>query len=77
MKITARNIEDTERLGKIIARCLEKGTVICLDGELGAGKTTLTKFIAKESGVKENIVSPTFTIIKEYEGKLPLYHMDV
>ena len=77
MKIIARNIKDTEKLGKIIAGCIDKGTVICLDGELGAGKTALTRFIAREFGVKENIVSPTFTIIKEYEGKLPFYHMDV
>lgn len=77
MKIIANNLKDTEKLGKIIAKCLEKGTVICLDGELGAGKTSLTQFIAEEFGVKEYIVSPTFTIIKEYEGKLPFYHMDV
>ncbi|NLK63896.1 MAG: tRNA (adenosine(37)-N6)-threonylcarbamoyltransferase complex ATPase subunit type 1 TsaE [Tissierellia bacterium] len=77
MKIIARNIKDTEKLGKIIAKRIEKGTVICLDGELGVGKTALTQFIAKEFGVKENIISPTFTIIKEYEGKLPFYHMDV
>lgn len=77
MKIIANDLKDTEKLGKIIAKCLEKGTVICLDGELGAGKTSLTQFIAEEFGVKEYIVSPTFTIIKEYEGKLPFYHMDV
>jgi tRNA threonylcarbamoyladenosine biosynthesis protein TsaE len=77
MKIIVNNLNDTEKLGKIIAKCLEKGAVICLDGDLGVGKTSLTQFIAKEFGVKEHIVSPTFTIIKEYEGKLPFYHMDV
>lgn len=77
MKIIANNLKDTEKLGRIIAKCAEKGTVICLDGELGAGKTSLARFIAKELGVKGNIVSPTFTIIKEYEGRLPFYHMDV
>lgn len=77
MRIIVNNLKDTEKLGRIIAKCLEKGTVICLDGELGAGKTSLTQFIADEFGVKEHIVSPTFTIIKEYEGKLPFYHMDV
>jgi tRNA threonylcarbamoyladenosine biosynthesis protein TsaE len=77
MKIIVNNLKDTEKLGRIIAKCAEKGTVICLDGELGAGKTSLARFIAKELGVKGYIVSPTFTIIKEYEGRLPFYHMDV
>lgn len=77
MIIKANNLKDTETLGQIIANCLGKGTVICLDGDLGVGKTCLTQFIAKEFGVKEYIVSPTFAIIKEYAGKLPFYHMDV
>lgn len=77
MKIRVNNLKDTERIGKIIAGCLTKGTVICLDGHLGVGKTALTSFIAKELGVKEHVTSPTFTIIKEYQGKLPFYHMDV
>lgn len=77
MKIKVNNLRDTKKLGKIIAKCIEKGTVICLDGDLGVGKTSLTQFIAKEFGVKEYIVSPTFTIIKEYNGKFPFYHMDV
>ncbi len=77
MKITVNNLKDTEEIGKIISSCLDKGTVICLDGDLGVGKTSLTQFIAREFGVEEYITSPTFTIIKEYEGKLPFYHMDV
>lgn len=52
--------------------------VICLDGELGAGKTTFTKGIANALGISEVITSPTFTIIKEYlDGEMPLYHVDV
>jgi len=51
--------------------------VICLNGELGSGKTVFTKGFASAMEVRENITSPTFTIIKEYEGELPLYHMDV
>jgi tRNA threonylcarbamoyladenosine biosynthesis protein TsaE len=51
--------------------------IICLDGELGSGKTIFTKGIAKAMGITETITSPTFTIIKEYNGELPLYHMDV
>ncbi|WP_326908228.1 tRNA (adenosine(37)-N6)-threonylcarbamoyltransferase complex ATPase subunit type 1 TsaE [Sedimentibacter sp. MB31-C6] len=77
MKIHINNLKDTEKIGKIISNILEEGTVICLDGDLGAGKTTLTQFIAKEFGVNGYITSPTFTIIKEYNGRLPLYHMDV
>ncbi|WP_312814891.1 tRNA (adenosine(37)-N6)-threonylcarbamoyltransferase complex ATPase subunit type 1 TsaE [Sedimentibacter sp.] len=77
MEITVNSLKDTEQLGNIIGRCLDKGDVLCLDGDLGVGKTALTQFIAKEFGVKEYITSPTFTIIKEYEGKLPFYHMDV
>lgn len=77
MKIKIDKLKDTEKLGKIIAGILEEGSLLCLDGDLGAGKTTLTQFIAHEFGVKEYVTSPTFTIIKEYEGKLPFYHMDV
>ncbi len=51
--------------------------IICLDGELGSGKTVFTKGIANALGIKESITSPTFSIIKEYFGELPLYHMDV
>ena len=51
--------------------------IICLDGELGSGKTIFTKGIANALGINETITSPTFTIIKEYDGELPLYHMDV
>ena len=51
--------------------------IICLDGELGSGKTVFTKGIANALGINESITSPTYTIIKEYDGELPLYHMDV
>jgi len=52
--------------------------IICLDGELGSGKTVFTKGIANALGIEETITSPTFTIIKEYtDGEMPLYHMDV
>lgn len=51
--------------------------VICLDGELGSGKTIFTKGFANALGVQETVTSPTFNIIKEYDGELPLYHMDV
>ena len=70
--------EDTRSLGLEIADALEPGDVVALTGDLGTGKTALTKYIAEGLGVKEDISSPTFTIIKEYKsGRLPLYHFDV
>ncbi len=51
--------------------------IICLNGELGSGKTLFVKGIAQALGINESITSPTFTIVKEYEGELPLYHFDV
>ncbi|ENH96414.1 hypothetical protein J416_10946 [Gracilibacillus halophilus YIM-C55.5] len=66
----------TKQLGERMALLLRQGNVITLSGDLGAGKTTLTKGIGKGIGVKRTINSPTFTIVKEYMGNLPLYHMD-
>ena len=69
---------DTRRLGLEIADALEPGDVVALVGDLGTGKTALTKYIAEGLGIKEEINSPTFTIVKEYRsGRLPLYHFDV
>ncbi|MFY4777364.1 tRNA (adenosine(37)-N6)-threonylcarbamoyltransferase complex ATPase subunit type 1 TsaE [Metabacillus sp. RGM 3146] len=70
--------EDTGELASRLAGLLFPGAVLTLEGDLGAGKTTFTKGLAKGLGIKRNVNSPTFTIIKEYSGgKLPLYHMDV
>lgn len=64
--------------GLELAEKAEAGDVIALVGDLGTGKTTLTKYIAEGLGIRENINSPTFTIVKEYKtGRLPLYHFDV
>lgn len=60
-----------------MAEMLQPGDVLTLEGDLGAGKTTFTKGLAKGLGVKRTVNSPTFTIVKEYQGRLPLYHMDV
>ncbi len=68
---------ETIELGKKIGSLLTKGDIIALQGTLAAGKTTITKGIASSLGVKDEITSPTFCLISEYEGKLPLYHMDV
>ncbi|MED4602889.1 tRNA (adenosine(37)-N6)-threonylcarbamoyltransferase complex ATPase subunit type 1 TsaE [Paenibacillus validus] len=74
----AHGLEDTVKLAARLASLFVPGTVIALDGELGAGKTAFSQAVAKAIGVEEVVNSPTFTIIKEYEGtKLPFYHMDV
>ncbi|QCT04057.1 hypothetical protein E6C60_3346 [Paenibacillus algicola] len=70
-------LEDTERLAAWLAGVVQPGTVIGLDGDLGAGKTAFSQCFARALGVSGVVNSPTFTIIKEYEGRLPLYHMDV
>ncbi|MHC9536198.1 tRNA (adenosine(37)-N6)-threonylcarbamoyltransferase complex ATPase subunit type 1 TsaE [Enterococcus faecalis] len=62
-----------EKLGSL----LQPGDVLALEGDLGAGKTTFTKGLAKGLNITRNVNSPTFTIIKEYHGRYPLYHMDV
>jgi tRNA threonylcarbamoyladenosine biosynthesis protein TsaE len=69
--------EETSQLAERLAELLQPGDVIALEGDLGAGKTTFTKGLAKGLEIKKTVNSPTFTIIKEYRGKLPLYHMDV
>jgi tRNA threonylcarbamoyladenosine biosynthesis protein TsaE len=74
---TSYGEEETERFAVSLARRLLSGDVIALEGDLGAGKTAFTKGLAKGLEVNRTVNSPTFTIIKEYQGRLPLYHMDV
>lgn len=70
--------QETEQLAAFIGKHCWQGAVLALDGDLGAGKTTFSKALAAALGVEEMVSSPTFTIIKEYEGRqLPFYHMDV
>ena len=76
-KITTYSEQETIELAQNIESEKFPNMVICLDGELGSGKTVFTKGIANALGIKEPITSPTFSIIKEYDGELPLYHMDV
>lgn len=75
--LTTTSPEDTMNIAKQLGALLTKGDVITLEGDLGAGKTTFTKGLAKGLGITRTINSPTFTIVKEYEGDLPLYHLDV
>ncbi|MBB6217606.1 tRNA threonylcarbamoyladenosine biosynthesis protein TsaE [Anaerosolibacter carboniphilus] len=77
VKIVSLGEEYTFQLGYKLGGLLSKGDVVCLTGDLGAGKTTLSKAIAKGLGVEEDVTSPTFTLIHEYMGRLPLYHFDV
>jgi tRNA threonylcarbamoyladenosine biosynthesis protein TsaE len=70
--------EETNEFGLELAKGLKAGDIVCLFGELGTGKTTLTKAIAQGLGITDTVTSPTFTIIQEYSGgRLPLYHFDV
>ena len=76
-KITTHSEEETIEVAENFESEKFPNMIICLNGELGSGKTLFTKGIATALGIHDNITSPTFTIIKEYEGELPLYHMDV
>lgn len=75
--IYSRNEEELISIGQNIGSLLNSGDIIVLSGDLGAGKTTLTKGIAKGLNISQMIKSPTYTIVREYEGRLPLYHLDV
>ncbi|MBR3307741.1 MAG: tRNA (adenosine(37)-N6)-threonylcarbamoyltransferase complex ATPase subunit type 1 TsaE [Lachnospiraceae bacterium] len=70
--------EDTLALGRKLGESLPAGSIITLEGELGAGKTVFTKGVALGLGIDETVTSPTFTLLAVYEGgRLPLYHFDV
>jgi tRNA threonylcarbamoyladenosine biosynthesis protein TsaE len=70
--------ESTVELGRQLGKLLPPSSIILLEGELGAGKTTLVQGIGEGLGIKEIIVSPTFTLVNEYtEGRVPLYHLDL
>ncbi|WP_226586022.1 tRNA (adenosine(37)-N6)-threonylcarbamoyltransferase complex ATPase subunit type 1 TsaE [Halobacillus litoralis] len=71
------SVEETQTFAENLGQRLTPGDVLTLEGDLGAGKTTFTKGLGKGLGVKRTINSPTFTIIKEYQGRVPFYHMDV
>ena len=76
-KIKTNNEEETIELAQNIESEKFPNMVICLQGDLGSGKTVFAKAFAASMGIEENITSPTFTIIKEYEGSMKLFHMDV
>ena len=73
----SHNEDELIAYGNRLGQELQAGDVLVLTGNLGAGKTTLTKGIAKGLDIRQMIKSPTYTIVREYEGSLPLYHLDV
>lgn len=77
MKFHTKSAEETIALGKRLGSFLKKGDVVALQGSLAAGKTTITKGIALALEIQDTITSPTFCLISEYHGKMPLYHFDV
>lgn len=76
--VKSNNLEKTDAIAKAIVDSLISGTLLCMYGDIGAGKTTITKSIGKYLGVKEKITSPSFVILNEYHsGKFDLYHFDL
>ena len=76
LKVITNSIEETHTLGERIGHVVQPDMVFLLDGDLGAGKTTLTQGIAKGLGITRRVTSPTFNILKIYKGSIPLYHID-
>ncbi|KAA0941569.1 tRNA (adenosine(37)-N6)-threonylcarbamoyltransferase complex ATPase subunit type 1 TsaE [Sporosarcina sp. ANT_H38] len=76
-EIEVNYVEETEQIATNLASLLTPPDVLTLEGDLGAGKTTFTKALAKGLGITRTVNSPTFTIIKQYEGNYPLNHLDV
>ena len=68
---------ETEQLAERLAPLLRPGTVIAFDGDLGAGKTAFTRGLARGLGITDRVTSPTYTIVNEYDGKVPLFHFDM
>ena len=76
--IVSHSEQDTQEIGRRLARCLPNGVTVGLNGTLGAGKTRLVQAIASECGIEDGlVVSPTFTLCNEYQGDRTLYHLDL
>ena len=76
-ELNIKKLEETQKLASKLADLVEPQHTITLEGDLGAGKTTFTQAFAKQLGVKRTVNSPTFTIMKQYTGRIPLNHLDV
>jgi tRNA threonylcarbamoyladenosine biosynthesis protein TsaE len=78
VKLQSNSEEETKVIGRKLGKRLKRGDVVCLYGELGSGKTTMVKGIAKSLGINErDITSASFTIIAEHDARIPLYHIDL
>ncbi|MBE7008195.1 MAG: tRNA (adenosine(37)-N6)-threonylcarbamoyltransferase complex ATPase subunit type 1 TsaE [Ruminococcaceae bacterium] len=77
MQYTSHSVSDTEAFGETLAKRLRPGDVVAFTGSLGMGKTALTRGIARGLGCRGRVTSPTFTIVNEYEGGVPLFHFDL
>ena len=77
MRMVSNSPGETEALGEALAAKLKPGAVIAYTGDLGAGKTAFTRGLARGLGVTERVTSPTFTIVNEYAGRIPLFHFDM
>lgn len=77
IKIITNSPEQTTETAKLLGEKLKPGHVVCINGELGTGKTAFTVGIARALGIEGYITSPTFTIVNEYVGRMPMYHFDV
>lgn len=76
LEILSKSRQDTWRIGKALSKLLHSGDVVTLQGDLGSGKTILTKGICEGLEVMDRVTSPTFTIVQEYSGRLPVFHFD-
>ena len=77
MQYTSQSVSDTEAFGERLAKRLRPGTVLAFTGALGMGKTAFTRGLARGLGCRGRVTSPTFTIVNEYEGDVPLFHFDM
>ena len=78
MEIISRSAGETRKIGRGLARCLKEGDILCLFGNLGSGKTVLAKGVAVGLGIKQDdIISPTFVLLRQYSGKIALNHFDL
>ena len=77
MEYLSHNVIETEELGEKLAKCLSPGDIVAYLGDLGAGKTAFTRGLARGLGCTGRVTSPTFTIVNEYEGRMPLFHFDM